>query len=109
MTALMYPAILLVLAIGVLVFLLVFFIPRFQLVFQGFNAELPLLTQMIVGVSEAVRHYGLFLAAGIVVAIISLRSWFKSEKGKRAWEGMMLKTPTIGPLLAQFAMARFCR
>ena len=109
LTALMYPAILLILAIGVLIFLLVFFIPRFQLVFQGFNAELPLLTQMIVGVSEAVRHYGLFIAAAIVVAIVSLRSWFKSEKGRRTWEGLLLKAPQMGPLLAQFAMARFCR
>ncbi|MDO8542650.1 MAG: type II secretion system F family protein [Opitutaceae bacterium] len=109
MTALMYPAILLVLAMGVLIFLLVFFIPRFQLVFQGFNAELPLLTQMIVGVSEVVRSYGLLLGAGIVVAVVSLRNWFKSEKGRRAWEGMVLRLPTIGPLIAQFAMARFCR
>src|SRR4051812_46940214 len=82
-TALMYPAILLVLAIGVLVFLLVFFIPRFQLVFAGFNAELPMLTQMIVAVSEAVRHYGLFIGAAIVVGVISLRNWFKSAKGRR--------------------------
>jgi type II secretory pathway component PulF len=109
MTALMYPAILLVLAIGVLIFLLVFFIPRFQLVFQGFNAELPMLTQVIVGISEGVRNYGLFLAAGIAVGVISLRSWFKSEQGRRAWEGMVLRAPTLGPLVAQFAMARFCR
>ncbi|MBI5693580.1 MAG: type II secretion system F family protein [Verrucomicrobia bacterium] len=109
LTALMYPAILLVLAIGVLIFLLVFFIPRFQLVFQGFNAQLPLLTQMIVGVSEAVRHYGLFLLAGVVIAAISARNWFKSEKGRRTWEGMVLRIPSVGPLLAQFAMARFCR
>ena len=109
LTALMYPAILLVLAVGVLIFLLVFFIPRFQLIFQGFNAELPLITQIIVGVSEVVRHYGLFLAAGLVVAIVSLRNWFKSEKGRRAWEGYVLRLPTLGPLLAQFAMARFCR
>ena len=108
-TALMYPAILLFLAMGVLVFLLVFFIPRFQLVFQGFNAELPLLTQVIVAVSESVRHYGLFLAAGVIVAIVTLRNWFKSEKGRRSWEGLILRVPTIGPLLAQFAMARFCR
>ncbi len=107
--ALMYPAILLVLAIGVLIFLLVFFIPRFQLVFQGFNAELPLLTQMIVGVSEAVRSYGLFIAAGVIVAIVSLRNWFKSPKGRRTWEGYVLKAPAVGPLLSQFAMARFCR
>ena len=84
--ALMYPVILLILAIGVLIFLLVFFIPRFQVIFQGFNAELPLITQVIVGVSELVRGYGLFLAAGIAVGVISLRSWFKSEKGRRSWK-----------------------
>jgi len=108
-TALMYPAILLLLALGVLIFLLVFFIPRFQLVFQGFNAELPLITQMIVGVSDAVRGYGLFLAAGLVVAGVSARHWFRSPRGRRAWEGWILRVPTLGPLLAQFAMARFCR
>lgn len=109
MTALMYPAILLILALGVLIFLLVFFIPRFQLVFQGFNAELPLITRMIVGVSDAVRNYGLFIGAGLVVGFVSLRTWFRSEAGRRAWEGYILRVPTIGPLLAQFAMARFCR
>src|SRR5205085_3666622 len=91
MTALMYPIILLVLAMGVLIFLLVFFIPRFQLVFQGFNAELPLLTQIIVGVSESVRHYGLFIGAALIGAFLSLRTWFKSPKGRRTWEGMILK------------------
>ena len=109
MTALMYPIILLILALGVLIFLLVFFIPRFQTVFAGFNAQLPLITQLIVKTSELVRGYGLFFAAAVIVAIISLRSWFKSPKGRRSWEGMLLKLPQIGPLIAQFAMARFCR
>ncbi len=108
-TALMYPAILLVLALGVLIFLMVFFIPRFQLVFAGFNAELPLLTQMIINTSHIIRSYGLFVAAGLGVGIYSLRTWFKSETGRRAWEGFILKLPQVGPLLAQFAMARFCR
>lgn len=109
MTALMYPIILLILALGVLIFLLVFFIPRFQLVFQGFNAELPLITQIIVKTSEAVRSYGLFLGAGAVVGFLSVRSWLNSPKGRRAWEGMLLRLPLVGPLVAQFAMARFCR
>jgi type IV pilus assembly protein PilC len=108
-TALMYPAILLVLAMGVLIFLLVFFIPRFQLVFAGFNAELPLLTQIIVKTSEIVRHYGLFVAIGFVVAFLAFKSWFKSPVGRRKWEGMVLRAPVLGPLLAQFAMARFTR
>src|SRR6185295_4000356 len=79
MTALLYPTILLVLALGVLIFLLVFFIPRFQTIFAGFGASLPLLTQMIVSTSEILRHYGLFLLAGVVVALYLLRSWLVSE------------------------------
>ncbi len=109
MTALLYPAILLALALCVLVFLLVFFIPRFQKIFAGFGAHLPLLTQMIVGVSNAMRSYGLFIAAGGVVAVLLARSWLLSPVGRRAWEGAILKLPVIGGLLAQFAMARFCR
>src|SRR6266567_20743 len=75
MTAMLYPAILLVLALCVLVFLLVFFIPRFQLLFTGFGAQLPMLTRLIVG----------------------------------AWEGLILRLPVLGHLVAQFAMSRFCR
>jgi type II secretory pathway component PulF len=109
MTAMMYPIILLILAVGVLIFLMVFFIPRFQLIFQGFNAELPLITQVIVKISETVRHYGLFFAAAALVAFFSLRSWLNSPIGRRYWEGTLLKLRLIGPLVAQFAMARFCR
>jgi type II secretory pathway component PulF len=109
MSALMYPVILLILAIGVLIFLMVFFIPRFQIVFKSFNADLPLLTQMIVKTSQTVRDYGLYVAAVVVVAVFSLRTWFKSEKGRRVWEGLILRSPVVGPLLAQFAMARFTR
>jgi type II secretory pathway component PulF len=109
MTALLYPTILLILALGVLVFLLVFFIPKFQTIFAGFGAKLPLLTQIIVGASEALRHYGLFLLAGVFIAGYMLRNWFVSETGRRQWEGMILTMPVIGPLVAQFAMARFCR
>ncbi|MEY2427630.1 MAG: hypothetical protein QOJ40_515 [Verrucomicrobiota bacterium] len=109
MTAMLYPSILLVLALGVLVFLLTFFIPRFQLVFAGFGASLPLITQIVIGVSHVVRSYGLFVALGLGISAFLVRNWFASEKGRRAWEGLMLRAPLVGPLVAQFAMARFCR
>src|SRR6266478_1848469 len=109
MTAMLYPTILLVLALGVLVFLLTFFIPRFQLVFAGFGAALPLATQIVIGVSHTVRSYGLFVAAGAAIGGFLVRNWFGSEKGRRVWEGLMLRSPLVGPLVAQFAMARFCR
>ena len=109
MTALLYPVILLVLALAVLVFLLVFFIPRFQLIFAGFGASLPLLTQLIVGTSQLMRSYGLFLLAGLGIIGFLIRNWLVSEKGRRSWEGLILRAPIVGPLLAQFAMSRFCR
>ncbi len=109
LTAMLYPAILLVLALGVVVFLLVFFIPKFQAIFSGFGASLPALTEIIIATSHALRSYGLFLLAGLIVAVLSLRNWFNSEKGRRAWEGLILRAPVVGPLVAQFAMARFCR
>lgn len=109
MTALLYPVILLALAIGVLIFLLVFFIPRFQTIFEGFGAKLPLLTEIIVGVSAFMRSYGLLLGVGVAVLIYLIRSWFVSENGRRVWEGWILRTPVVGSLVAQFAMARFSR
>lgn len=109
MSALIYPTVLLVLAIAVLIFLLVFFIPRFQTIFSGFGAELPWLTQMIVGASEWIRNYGIVAGFGLVVGIYFFKNWMVSEQGRRMKETMVLSLPVIGPLNAKFAMARFCR
>jgi type II secretory pathway component PulF len=109
LTALLYPSILLFLALGVLVFLLVFFIPRFQTIFEGFGGALPLLTQVIVGASELIRAYGLFAGVGVALGIYFASAWFRSEQGKRVWEKAILNAPVVGGLAAQFAMARFCR
>jgi type II secretory pathway component PulF len=109
MAALMYPAVLLVLAIAVLIFLLVFFIPRFQTLFEGFDAALPLITRVIVGLSDIVRTYGMYIAVALAVGIYFGRTWIASDKNRRLWESWMLRLPVIGPLAAQLAMARFCR
>ena len=66
-TAMIYPCILLVLALVVLMVLLIFFIPKFQKVFASIHGSLPLITQIIIGASYMVRSYGLFVVVGIVV------------------------------------------
>ena len=108
-SAMMYPAVLLTLAVAVLVFLMVFFIPRFQTLFEGFDAALPALTQVIVGISNAIRHYGFYLLAAIVAAVWFGRKWFAKESSRRLWESWLLRMPVIGPLAAKLALARFCR
>ncbi len=109
LTAMLYPCILFALALVVLTVLLVFFIPKFQGIFSSLHGSLPLITRLIVGVSHLVRSYGLFVAAGATVGGYLLRTWFASEKGKRIWESLILRAPLFGPLIARFAMARFCR
>jgi type II secretory pathway component PulF len=109
MAAMLYPCVLLTLALAVLVFLLTFFIPKFQVIFKGLGAALPLPTQIVLAASHILRSYGLLVLIGIVIIGSLVRSWFSSEKGRRVWEGLMLKMPLVGPLVAQFAMARFAR
>ena len=109
MSAMMYPAVLLTLAVAVLVFLMVFFIPRFTLLFAGFDAALPALTQAIVGISDAIRHYGFYMLAAIGAAVYFGRNWFAKESSRRLWESWLLRMPVIGPLAAKLALARFCR
>jgi type II secretory pathway component PulF len=109
LTAMIYPCILFSVALLVLALLLVFFIPKFQKMFASVHGALPLITQLIIGASHIVRSYGLFSATGLLVGIFLARSWFASDKGRRVWERLVLRSPLVGPLVAQFAMARFCR
>jgi type II secretory pathway component PulF len=109
MAAMLYPSVLLFLALAVLVFLLTFFIPKFQGIFKGLGAALPLPTQIVLAASNVLRSYGFFVFVGIVVIGALVRNWVTSEAGRRVWEGLILRAPIIGPLVARFAMARFSR
>ncbi len=109
LAAMFYPAILLTLAVVVMAVLLVFIIPKFQLTFAGFGARLPALTEAIIGLSHALRSYGLFGILGLAVGGYLLGNWGVSPEGRRLWERWVLKVPVVGRLVAQYAMARFCR
>lgn len=108
-SAMIYPAVLAVLTVGVMIFLLTFFIPRFKLIFAGFNAQLPLLTRAIIAASEYMKEYGAFIAIGLALIVYAAQQWLTTEAGKRQWEEWMLKLPAIGPLAARLSMTRFCR
>jgi type II secretory pathway component PulF len=109
MAAMIYPCILFCMAAVLMGALLVFFVPMLQKVFATLHGNLPLITLAVIGASNFLRSYGLLILLAIVIIIILLRTWFASEKGRRVWEGFILRTPVVGPLVAQFAMARFCR
>jgi len=108
-TASIYPMLLATLSVGVLVFLMVFFIPRFQKIFEGFGSELPALTLVIVNTSEAMRDYGLwFVMAALLIGVLVNR-WIKTSEGREHFETCLIKLPVLGRIITKLALSRFSR
>ena len=107
--ALIYPAVLVVLAGIVLTILLIWFIPRFSGIFAEFGATLPVLTRAIVAVSSIVTRYGLVVLLAAVLIVVVTRRALKTESGRRFLERALLRAPSLGRVLAHLALVRFCR
>lgn len=108
--ALVYPTVLGIFACTVLLFLLTFFIPKFEGIFNDFGAKLPYLTQVIVAMSKVVTSpWAILVAAAMVGAFFAARYWMQTEKGRRLYERAILKTPVVGLVSARFGLVRFCR
>lgn len=107
--AMIYPIVLGCLAVAVLIFLLTFFIPKFSGIFADFGGNLPWLTQVIVAASNLVTKYILFVAVPVVIGVIVLKRAAETQAGKRRIERTMLRVPALGPVIARFALVRFCR
>jgi type IV pilus assembly protein PilC len=108
--ALFYPAAVMVVAVVVTVILLIFVIPQFEKLFEGFGAELPAFTQMVINASRFMQDKGIFLGivvAGAVYAFIYFKK--RSKKMREVLDRMSLKIPVIGPILVKSAIARFAR
>jgi type II secretory pathway component PulF len=107
--AMIYPIILACLAVAVLIFLMEFFIPRFSEIFSQFGGDLPLLTRIIISISHLVQHYGLFVAAALVLIFVLVNRALRTESGRRMMEVGILSTPVLGTVISHFALVRFAR
>jgi len=105
--AMTYPAVVSLAALGVTAFLLIFIVPRFQSIFAGMGAELPLPTQIVIKLSDLLKHYFLFMLGGLVLVFVALKQFHKTEGGSRKIDGLMLKLPVLGPLIRKAAIAKF--
>ncbi|MCX8003874.1 MAG: type II secretion system F family protein [Burkholderiaceae bacterium] len=108
-TALRYPAFVLAAALGALIAVNVFVIPAFAKVYRSFKAELPLLTQLLIAVSDFLIAYGWLLAAAGVGAAVALAAWLRTPAGRRARDRALLALPIIGPLVHKASLARFTK
>jgi len=108
-SAMIYPVTIIVIAIGVVFIILWRVIPVFAQLFAGLGSELPFLTRMVVGASNFVGRFGLWILLAIYLIYVALARYHKTETGRRVIDGLMLKIPIIGMLLRKIAVARFCR
>ncbi len=105
-----YPAMMLVMAVGVTSVLFVFVIPKISAIFQAQkNAVLPLPTQILIGVSTVAKDYWWVILPLLVVAIWGFGRFIKSERGRPWWHAFVLKAPLFGTLIRMIAVARFSR
>jgi type IV pilus assembly protein PilC len=108
-SALTYPVILLVAALGLITVLTTFVIPRFSTIYENMNAQLPWITIMVVSSSSAIGSNIHWLGPLVLGLIIGLVFWRRTENGRRTLDRMILKIPIIGELVRQMTTAQVSR
>jgi len=108
-SALMYPIAIICLLIAVLVVMMVFIIPQLTQLFESQSAQLPLVTRIVVGISDFLIAYGVYLFIGIVGIVISLVIASKKPKGKYILDKVKLGVPVFGKLFMMTYLSRFAR
>jgi MSHA biogenesis protein MshG len=108
-SALRYPMFV-VIAMVVAIFVVnIFVIPAFAKVFAAFNAELPIMTKILLGFSSFMLNWWHLLAAVMIGAWLAFRAWTQSESGRYQWDYIKLRIPIAGKIIEKATLARFAR
>jgi type IV pilus assembly protein PilC len=112
-SALIYPVAVILLAIVAIAVIMVVVIPQFQNIFLGLlgpGEPLPLPTRIVVGLSNFLAGWGgLCILAGVIATVVGLRFYYKTPKGRKVIDTILLKVPILGPIFLKIAIARFSR
>ena len=107
--ALTYPLIVVLVAIGVIVVLVTTVFPTFASLYSELGAELPLSTRILIGLTNWLNHYGLFLVIGVLAALGAAYAYIKTPAGKYRWDNLMLRLPVVGRIVHIGELSRCCR
>lgn len=107
-SALYYPITVMIVAVAIITAMLIFVVPTFEQQFTSSGQELPALTRIVVDASNFIRDHYIIFTGIIIGAFMTLKSWLKSEHGRRIFDRYILVTPAIGLLVQKTVVARFC-
>ncbi len=108
-TALIYPIALVTISLAVIIFLLAYVVPQITQVFDSLEQELPIMTQVMITISDFIRNYWLILLIAFALTYFTIKTLLKNETNRYNWHSILLKTPLIGRLLQGINTARFSR
>jgi type IV pilus assembly protein PilC len=108
-SAMVYPIVVLTVALGATAFMLIFIIPTFAKMFMDFGGELPLPTKIVLMMSHFLQSFWWVLLLVGVAAVVLFNRYYATEGGTRTVDGMLLKFPVLGDVLLKGAVARFTR
>jgi type IV pilus assembly protein PilC len=106
-SAMMYPTVVICVALIISTGLIVFIVPTFAKMFAGFGAKLPAPTQMLLNTSNFIRDYWYIVLITVGVTIYSFRRYVKTEKGSYVMDAIRLRFPLLGKLVRKIAITRF--
>jgi type IV pilus assembly protein PilC len=109
-SAMIYPSVILFVAISVVSLLMVVVVPMLANIFKESGQQLPLPTRIVVAISDFMKGWGgLSVLIGVVGGIVALKQWRRTEKGLKAQDAFALKIPVMGSLIQRVAVAKFTR
>jgi type IV pilus assembly protein PilC len=108
-SALVYPAVIMTVAVGVVMILMLFVIPVFETMFKSAGQTLPLPTLIVLTLSKLIKKYVIIIIPALILLFYLLKKYHQTESGRAVIDSLLLKLPVFGMLLKKIAVARFSR
>jgi type IV pilus assembly protein PilC len=107
--AMVYPSVVLFVAVIVTVVLLLFVTPTFEKMFKDFGGAMPAPTQFVIDLSKWLQHWGIYMVIFAGAFVVAFRAYLNWPKGREQFDAFVIRTPIFGPLIRKVAVARFTR
>jgi len=107
--ALTYPFIVILVAIVVVMILVTFVLPAFTSMYAEFGVELPLITRILIGITDWTSQYGIYVILGVVIGAVAAYLYIRTQAGKHWWDTTVLRLPVLGRIVHLGELSRCCR
>ncbi|MEA3449408.1 MAG: type II secretion system F family protein [Patescibacteria group bacterium] len=107
--ALTYPAVIIIAMLGIGTFMMIFVVPKITGMFDNLEAELPLPTKILIGISDTLVNNGVLSAIVVIALAFAFFQALKTQKGKYIFQAILLKAPIFGPIIKKINIASFSR